>query len=145
MPIKYSFIDLPELAIDFEFEIFEKECIYCKKTGQRSLICLDCGKKICDSRKCITELYGRSIMSFYAHTILCGGGRSAYLQSKDCSVLFISSNCVYIKSYPLYLNEFGEAITKMNFGKEFKLNKDEVKKALKMFSEYSYSNTTKIS
>ena len=145
LPIKYSFIDLPELAIDFEFEIFEKECIYCKKTGQRSLICLDCGKKICDSRKCITELYGRSIMSFYAHTILCGGGRSAYLQSKDCSVLFISSNCVYIKSYPLYLNEFGEAITKMNFGKEFKLNKDEVKKALKMFSEYSYSNTTKIS
>ncbi len=31
-------------------------------------------------------------------------------------------------------------LVKKFFGKEYKLNKEEVKKALKMFTEYSYSN-----
>ena len=140
LPLKFSFIDLPELAIDFEYQIYNKECIVCKGKGQRSLICLDCGKKVCDSRSCVTEYNKEEIASFFAHTKICGGGRSAFLQSDDCSVLFISNKAVFKKFVPLYLNEFGEGISKENFGKEFKLNPEEVKKALKMFTEYSYSN-----
>ena len=140
LPIKFSFIELPELAIDFEYQIYNKECIVCKGRGQRSLICLDCGKKVCDSRSCLTDFNKEEVPSFIAHTKICGGGRSAFLQSDDCSVLFISNKAVFKKFVPLYVNEFGEGISKENFGKEFKLNKDEVNKALKMFTEYSYSN-----
>ena len=78
--------------------------------------------------------------SFIAHTKICGGGRTAFLQSEDCSVLFVSNKAVFRKFVPLYVNEFGEGIGKKTFGKEYKLNKEEVKKALKMFTEYSYSN-----
>ena len=140
LPLKFSFIELPELAVDFEYEIYMKECIYCKGRGQRSLICLDCGKKVCDSRSCLTTYNEEEVPGFIAHTKICGGGRSAFLQNDDCSVLFISNKAVFKKFVPLYLNEFGEGISKETFGKEFKLNKEEVKKALKMFTEYSYSN-----
>ena len=139
-PSIVKFIKLPELAIDFEYESYNKECQICKKKGQISLICLVCGTKICDSRGCIALLDGEEIICFYAHTKLCGGGRSAYLQTDDCSVLFVSHKAVFKKFVPLYTNELGEGITKSDFGKEFKLNKEEVKKVVKMFNEYSYSN-----
>ena len=140
LPTIFHFIDLPELAIDFEYESYNKICQVCKLKGKMSLICLDCGRKVCDSRSCLTTFNGESMPGFMAHCKICGGGRTAYLQSDDCSVLFISNKAVFRKFVPLYVNEFGEGISKSNFGKEFKLNKDEVQKALKMFTEYSYSN-----
>ena len=140
LPCIFKFIDLPELAIDFEYESYNKICQVCKAKGKRALICLDCGRKVCDSRSCLTTFNGEEVPGFIAHCKICGGGRTAYLQSDDCSVLFISNKAVFRKFIPLYVNEFGEGISKANFGKEFKLNKEEVKKALKMFTEYSYSN-----
>ena len=104
------------------------------------MICLDCGKKVCDSRSCLVEFKGEKLPGFIAHCKICGGGRTAYLQSDNCSVLFVSDKTVFRKFVPLYINEFGEGISKRNFGKEYKLDKEEVKKALKMFTEYSYSN-----
>ena len=53
-------------------------------------------------------------------------------------MLFVSNKAVFRKFVPLYVNEFGEGINKGTFGKKYKLNKEEV--ALKMFTEYSYSN-----
>ena len=76
---------------------------------------------------------------------ICGGGRIVYLQSDDCSVLSISNKAVFRKFVTLQVNEFGEGISKSTFGKEFKLNKDEVQKTLKKFTEYSYSNVEIIS
>ena len=140
LPCIFKFIDLPELAIDFEYNSYNLLCQICKVRGKRALICLDCGKKVCDSRSCLAKFQGEEMPSFIAHCKICGGGRTAYLQSDDCSVLFISNKAVFKKFVPLYVNEFGEGINKRTFGKEYKLNKDEVKKALKMFTEYSYSN-----
>ena len=145
LPIVYSFIDLPESAIDLEYEAYNKGCEVCKAKGKNSLICLDCGKKVCDSRKCLTKVNGVSVPGFIAHCKICGGGRSAFLQTYDCSVLFVSNKVVFKKFIPLYINQFGEGITKTSFGKEFKLSKDEVKNALIMFTKYSYSNAPIIS
>ena len=140
LPIIYNFINLPELAIDFEYEVYNKQCEACKAKGKNSLICLDCGKKVCDSRSCIAKVKGESFPAFIAHCKVCGGGRSAFLQTYDCSVLFVSNRVVFKKFVPFYVNQFGEGITKSTFGKEFKLSKDEVKNALIMFTKYTYSN-----
>ena len=140
LPIIYNFINLPELAIDFEYEVYNKQCEACKAKGKNSLICLDCGKKVCDSRSCIAKVKGESFPAFIAHCKVCGGGRSAFLQTYDCSVLFVSNRVVFKKFVPFYVNQFGEGITKSTFGKEFKLSKDEVKNALTMFTKYTYSN-----
>ena len=140
LPNKFEFVTLPELAIDLEYLIYNIGCQMCNAKGKRSLICLDCGRKVCDSRSCLAEFKGEKMASFFVHCKVCGGGRTAYLQSHDCSVLFISNKAVFRKCVPLYVNEFGEGINKRSFGKEYKLNKEEVKKALKMFTEYSYSN-----
>ena len=145
LAIKYSFINLPELAIDFEYEVYNKTCEVCKVKGKNSLICLDCGKKVCDSRSCLTKINGVSLPGFIAHTKTCGGGRSAFLQTYDCSVLFVSNRVVFKKFVPFYVNQFGEGITKSSFGSEFKLSKDEVENALKMFTKYTYSNAPIIS
>ena len=140
IPNIYNFIELPELAIDLEYQYYNKECEACKKTGQKSLICLDCGKKVCDLRACMQEVNGIKVPAYIAHTKTCGGGRSAFLQSYNCSVLFVSNKVVFKKFVPFYVNQFGEGITKTSFGSEFKLSKDEVKKALMMFTKYTYSN-----
>ena len=145
LPIVYNFIDLPESAIDFEYEVYNKTCEVCKAKGKNSLICLDCGKKVCDSRKCLTKINEISMPGFIAHCKTCGGGRSAFLQTYDCSVLFVSNRVVFKKFIPFYVNKFGEGITKSSFGKEFKLSKDEVKNALTMFTKYTYSNAPIIS
>ena len=140
LPIVYNFIDLPESAIDFEYQVYNARCEVCKRIGKNSLICLDCGKKVCDSRKCLAKYNSEALPGFIVHTKICGGGRSAFLQTYDCSVLFVTNKVVFKKFVPFYINEFGEGITKKNFGKEFKLCKDEVKKALTMFTKYTYSN-----
>ena len=140
LPTIFRFIELPEFAIDFEYKSYNIQCQVCKVKGKRSLICLDCGKKVCDSRRCLTIFQGQTLPGFIAHTKICGGGRSAFLQTDDCSVLFVSHKAVFRKFVPLYVNEFGEGVNKRNFGKEFKLSQEEVKKALKMFTEYSYTN-----
>ena len=140
LPNIFKFINLPELAIDLEYEAYDVPCEICKEIGKRALICLDCGKKVCDLRSCLAEFKGEEMPSFVAHCKICGGGRTAFLQSEDCSVLFVSNKAVFKKFVPLYVNEFGEGINKRVFGKEYKLNKEEVNKALKMFTEYSYSN-----
>ena len=44
------------------------------------------------------------------------------------------------KFEPLYVNEFGEGCTTGIIGKEFKLNKERVIKAVKMFTENSFNN-----
>ena len=146
LPIIYNFINLPKTAIDLEYEFYNIPCEYCKEIGKNSLICLDCGKKVCDSRKCFSKVVigNVPVPGFIEHCRKCGGGRSAFLQTSDCSVLFVSNRVVFKKFIPLYVNEFGEGITKRKFGKEFKLSEEEVKNAFKMFSNYSYSNATVI-
>ena len=46
LPCIFKFIDLPELAIDFEYNSYNLLCQICKVRGKRALICLDCGKKV---------------------------------------------------------------------------------------------------
>ena len=117
LPTIFKFIELPELAIDFEYETYNKPCEICKVKGKRALICLDCAKKVCDSRSCLAEFQEEEMPSFIAHTKICGGGRTAFLQSEDCSVLFVSNKAVFRKFVPLYVNEIGEGIGKKIFWK----------------------------
>ena len=143
LPIIYNFINLPKTAVEFEYNVYNLPCECCEKTGKNSLVCLDCGKKVCDSRKCMTKVKKAGDLpepGFIAHCRKCGGGRSAFLQTIDCSVLFVSNRAVFKKFIPLYVNEFGEGITKRSFGEEFVLSEEEVNNALKMFTNYSYSN-----
>ena len=141
LPIKFKFIELPELALDFEFESYNKECELCRLKGKLSLICLICGKKVCNSKSCIAIFGGDIVSGVIIHTKLCGGGRTAYLQTFDCRVLFHSENSVFLTKFkPLYVNEFGEGSNSKTIGNEFKLNKEIVTKAIKMFTEFSFSS-----
>ena len=141
LPIKFKFIELPELALDFEYQSYNKECEICQSRGKDSLICLVCGKKVCNSTSCSALFEGDIVSGYMIHTKICGGGRTAYLKTFDCSVLFHSDNSILVKKLePLYVNEFGEGSNSGKIGKEFKLNKEIVLKAIKMFTEYSYSN-----
>ena len=141
LPSIYRFIDLPVTALDFEYQLYNKECEYCKKKGQLSLLCLYCGKKICNSEECKVEINGNKIGGIFIHSHKCGGWRSAFLRSRDCSVMFGCSNFTFGKLVPLYLDEFGECNIKDKLGRELKLNHEAVKKCLKIFTEYSYSDT----
>ena len=73
------------------------------------------------------------------HAILCGGGRTVYLKTNDCGVLYASDDNIISKKYiPLYINEFGEGSLGGIIDKDFKLNKEKISKSLKMFIENSF-------
>ena len=143
IPNIYKFIDLPETLMDLNYNIYDKKCEVCKKEGKNQLLCLYCGAKVCNSASCVVDNEGEKIQSIFFHSTLCGGCRNAYLQANEGNVLFHYMNEKYKRCIPLYVNEFGEDIKKDSFGKEYKLNHSAVKKALKMFNEFSYRGDEK--
>ena len=69
LPAIFKFIELPELAIDFEYNIYNLPCEICKEIGKRALICLDCGKKVCDSRSCLDKFKEEEMPCFIASAL----------------------------------------------------------------------------
>ena len=137
LPIKYSFITLPNIAIDFQFKYFDIPCSYCNKTGTPSYICLTCGKKICNFVKYSCD----SKDHLPDHNNECGGGNSIYMDSMNYSTIIFDKDCdKFNLDIPLYINKFGESVDSKIINKEIKLNEeDHINKALNIFSNNTWT------
>ena len=137
LPIEYKFTILPSIAIDFQYIFFDFPCIYCKQIGYPSFICLTCGKKICNIKKnkC------RAMNPIIEHNEKCGGGRSIFINTFNYTVVLVeNNNRVYKSDIHLYVNKFGESIENNTTNKTIKLNKEEIKNALRIFINFSWTN-----
>ena len=143
LPKIYKFIDLPELAIGLNYQIYDKRCEICNQKGRPGLLYLFDGLKVYFRKECVAERNGEKVDSVYIHTKSCGFCRFVFYQTYFGEVLFSSSNNYFKKFIPIYENEFGETIPNSNFGKETKLNKEKFKKVLKIFNESGYSGFEK--
>ena len=55
-----------------------------------------------------------------------------------------NNNRVYESDIPLYVNKFGESIESNTTNKTYKLNREEINKALDVFINYSWTNNNYI-
>ena len=74
------------------------------------------------------------------HTEECGGGRSIFINTFNYKVILVENINIYESDIPLYVNKFGESIDGNTSNKTYKLNKGEIKKALEIFINYSWTN-----
>ena len=136
LEVKYCFIELPKLAIDFEYDCYKKPCEKCKSKGKYGLICLDCGKKI----SCLLEFQNdeKKKCPFEKHLIKCGGGTSAILNTKSCEVLFLYNNKISDTKIPIYLDKYGEQINHYKINEEYCLNDIQYQRALQIFNDLDF-------
>ena len=138
LPIKYNFIYLPPIALDFQYIFFNIPCFYCKKIGYPSYICLTCGKKVCQKEnRC--AIY----KPITKHNKECGGGRSIFINTFNYKVVLCVDNNSLEMDIPFYVNKFGESIEGNTTSKDIKLNEEEINKALQIFIDYSWTNHIK--
>ena len=75
------------------------------------------------------------------HNEECGGGRSIFINTFNYKVVLVeNNNRVYESDIPLYVNKFGESIENNTTNKTIKLNKEEIKNALRIFINFSWTN-----
>jgi hypothetical protein len=134
LPISYNFIDLPKLALDFQYDFFEVPCSYCGKIGCPSFICLTCKAKICniEYNKC------KGLDLLFNHNKECGMGRSIYINTYNYKIVLMDYKDKIEKDIPFYVNKFGESVDDIVTTKDIILNEDEIKIALKTFINYSW-------
>ena len=136
--VEYTFIDLPEKMIEFTAKYQNLPCSNCGVIGRISLICLSCGKKICDSKECVQEALGFRFNSFFLHSNICGGGNCVYISSSPGDIFFIQGMNPIPKNLYGYLNKFKESVKNGQISSDFVLQKNELEIALQMFINYSY-------
>lgn len=130
LPISFNFISLPKYALDFQFLFFEYPCLFCKRIGYPSYICLTCGNKICKEPCAVYN-------PVFEHNMRCGGGRSIFINTGNYKVVMVDNKGPNELDIPFYVNKFGESIDSNVTTKEIKLNEDEMNKALAIFVNFS--------
>jgi hypothetical protein len=135
---EYNFVKLPENMIDFTAKYQNLPCSNCKKIGIKSLICLSCGTKICDSDNCLMQTLGLAFNSMYVHASICGGGNCIYLSTSPGDIFFVQGTNFIEKHLYGYLDKFKEPVKEGEITSDYVLQPNIVENAKKMFINYSY-------
>ena len=139
-PLEYSFIPLPEKAVDFLFDNYNSQCQMCKTKGKGKdgFYCLFCGKKIICQKEIFAKENDENNFKFLLeHIDLCGGGNGVFLNSKNFRVIYLQQKKFSEIKIPLYLDQHGEPVKDNEINKYFKLNEIQLKKSIQLFTDNS--------
>ena len=136
---EFNIIELPERGLEFLNQT-NGNCFYCNKKNLSSYLCLFCGKKICNSVNCFVdyEAKNRKEFSLIYHSIKCSGGNSLFLNIRDCAIEYVLKRRIIDSKIVVYMNDFGETMKDNLLSDEYKLNRDELKKAIQKFIDMTY-------
>jgi hypothetical protein len=136
----FNIIKLPENFIDFSSNNMQINCIYCKTKIINYFICLICGSKICNQKKCIVDKKekGKKEYSLIAHSKKCGGGNVFFISGKTSEIIYLHKRCFFFSGIHVYLNSFGEYFSESNLNSNYKLNQFELDKSIKLFIDLTY-------
>ena len=136
---EFNIIELPDRGLEFLNQT-NGNCFYCNKKNLSSYLCLFCGKKICNSVDCFVdyEAKNRKEFSLIYHSIKCSGGNSLFLNIRDCAIEYVLKRRIIDSKIVVYMNDFGETMKDNYLSDEYKLNRDELKKAIQKFIDMTY-------
>ena len=124
-PIKFDFIHLDDDLFDWIENTLEKKCTICSKISKYGYICLICGNKICNTSTC---------NNYDDHIKKCCGDTSILIDMDNMKASIFTSYRNEKSCFPLYLNENGIGPKGYEIGNEYKLSKEKLKLAIKIYS-----------
>ena len=134
----FHYIEIPEKMIDFVFKYQSGPCYYCKKTDKSSLVCLVCGKKMCNSNQCVITKDNKTINSYIEHSYECGGGNTSFVSTEHGDIMYVFLAKINGADLFVYLNYVGDYQKNYKITDDFKLKIDELKKSEKDFINLYY-------
>jgi hypothetical protein len=124
-PIKFNFIKLDDNVFDFLLKYLDKKCVVCDQTKRESLVCLICGKRVCDS------IEYKNYETF-EHADLCTADYCYFIHINELYIYSMSYE-KYRKIFSLYVDKNGSALKKKEITNEFSLSHEKLKLALKEY------------
>ena len=124
-PIKFNFIKLDDNVFDFLLKYLDKKCVICNQTKRESLICLICGKRVCDP----LEYNNYEALD---HADYCTADYCYFIHINEL-ILYNMSNERLKKMYSLYVDKNGSGLKKKEITNEFSLSHEKLKLALKEY------------
>ena len=121
-PTKFNFIHFEKNIFDFLIKNTGKKCKICHKISKSWLLCLICGKKICDSRQ-----------EAFRHTDDCMGGYCIYIDMSSMILFYVDTKDLVLGLYPLYLDKNGIGPKKSKIFNEYNLSNERLKTTLENF------------
>ena len=129
----FHYIEIPEKMIDFVLKYQPGPCYYCNRRDKSSIICLICGKKICNSNQCEILKNGNYYKSYLEHSYECGGGNTSYVSTEHGDIFYVLNTEIKNANVYVYLNYVGDSQKNYKITDDFILKIDELKKSEKDF------------
>ena len=141
LPPSIDLISLPSSLIDFLIPFQKRGCHYCKKLDTHCLVCMTCGRKLCNSFDCLYKKQEK-YSCFYHHAKYCTGLNSLYFIPKGGTMRFCSFN-FFSERLIAYKNSFGDKVENDEVTNDFALDEEEMRKALKRFILFKHIESSK--
>ena len=141
LPPSIELISLPSNRIDYLVPFQKRGCHYCKKLDTHFLVCMTCGRKLCNSFDCLYKKQEK-YSCFYHHAKYCTGLNSLYFIPKGGLMRFCSFN-FYSERLIVYKNALGDRVSNDEVTNDFTLDEEEVKKAVKRFILFKHIESSK--
>ncbi len=136
LKINFSFFKLPLNLLDLASKYVNQKCFGCQKSGSVSIICLICGKKMCESN---CKILNKNEYTITNHINNCNGGCICCLLTKNGQINFYYDNKIISSKEWAYLNNVGdEPDIYKAINNEYLLKENVIKNCEKMFINYSF-------
>ena len=143
IPLKITFINLPNTLLDLITSYQKRKCLYCKKPTSSCYICLVCGKKMCSTIDCFTKGTKPKTAIIY-HSIACCGGTCPYISTTNGELVIIHNKFMENDGVFLYKNKFGEPPKQLTISNEYVLVKEELERSLKKLIDLDFRKLMRI-
>ena len=135
----FNIIELPENFMEFCSKYMNINCKNCDKKNLNYYICLICGSKICDDKRCVSEYHnGNKEYSLIVHSKKCGGGNVLFISNLNSQIIYLLKRQFTNSGIYVYLNSFGEYIKSYYSNDKYILNQVELKKGIHKFIDITF-------
>ena len=136
---KFHIIELPENSLEFYSKYMNNNCIYCNKKISLFYVCLFCGNKICNDKKCTSKINEKKKeYSLIDHSKKCTGGNNLYISNKNSEIVYLLKRQFIFSGIYVYVNDFGECSTEYYLTDNYILNKIGLEKGIQMFIDMTF-------
>ena len=128
-PIKFNFVPMENNIFDFLLKNIAKKCEVCQRIKKDSLLCLNCGGKLCQ----LIQDRQRNDEALI-HIDNCTGDNCIYIDMNNMKLYYVNKFGRELKLYPLYVDQNGSGPKKfLHISNEFNLSHEKLKLTLKNY------------
>ena len=125
--IKFNFIYLEDNIFDFIIKNAGKKCEICHKISSSWLLCLICGKKVCDSKQ-----------EAFTHIDHCMIGNCIFVDMSNTILFYVDKKRMIMSLYPIYLDKNGSGPKRSKISNEYNLSKERLRSTLDNYISLEY-------